>query len=163
VGDERVFEILQKGRTYEVTERVVAVEHKRGMTVVSFTRDEGEPVEYQYGASADGVFRLRAGEVVDDPPHRLLKLPAREGETWEWEPRAGLDMKHKYTTGKAEEVETPAGTFKATRVEVEVEDGGAVLRKTYWHAPEAGIVEIVIHDKKADCVEVLKSVTPAKK
>jgi hypothetical protein len=164
VGDERVLELSAKGKTYEVRERVMAVEHKDGRTVVSVAREEGgRPVEYQYAVSPDGVCRLRAGEVVDDPPHRLLKLPAREGEAWEWEPRSGPAMKYKYTTGKVEEVETPAGMFKAVRVEVEVEDGGAVLRKTYWHAPEVGMIKVVVHDKKADWVQVLKSFTPGRK
>ena len=70
-------------------------------------------------------------------------------------------MKYKHTTGKVEEVEVPAGKFKAVRVEVEVEDGEAVLRKTYWHACQVGIVKIVVHDKKADWVQVLKSFSPA--
>ena len=72
--------------------------------------------------------------------------------------------KFKYTTGKEEEVEVPAGKFKAIRVEMENVINGAVFRTTYWHAPGAGMVKIVSHDhKRGDRVQVLKSFTPGKK
>src|SRR5689334_7638962 len=103
VGDNRVFETTSpKGKTAEVPEWVAAVEPTGAMTVVSFTREEGGPVLYKYGASAGGVFRVSAGDHVYDPPYQLLKLPAKEGETWEAESPAGPGAppyKFKYTTG----------------------------------------------------------------
>jgi hypothetical protein len=167
VGEKRVLETTRNGATSEVTEWVTAVGTKGGMTVVSFAREEGGPTMYQYGASADGVFRVSSGKLVYDPPHRLLKLPAKEGETWEVEARATAanpSRKVKYTTGKEEEVEVPAGKFKAVRVEIEDTINGAVLRATYWYASGAGMVKIVAHDdRRGDRVQVLKSVTPGKK
>jgi hypothetical protein len=164
VGDTRVLESTWNGKSTETTEWVTAIETKGGMTVVSFTRKEGGPTMYQYGASADGMFRVSSGELVYDPPYRLLKLPPKEGETWEVESPAtpgNPSQKFKYTTGKEEEVEVPAGKFKSVRVEMENVINGVVLRTTYWHAPGAGMVKIVSHDdKRGDRVQVLKSVTP---
>jgi hypothetical protein len=106
------------------------------------------------------VFKVSVGGSVYDPPKRLLKLPVREGETWEWADAAGRGRpspKCKYTTVREEEVETPAGKFRAVRVEMDSETGGAVLRTTYWHTPGAGLVKIVSRDRKGDWVRVLKS------
>jgi hypothetical protein len=166
VGDMRLLESSQNGRTSEISEWVTAVETKGGMTVVSFSRQAGGPTLYQYGASADGMFRVSSAGVVYDPPYRLLKLPPKEGETWEAESPATPGQparKFKYTTGKEEEVEVPAGKFKAVRVEMENEINGAVLRTTYWHAPGAGMVKIVTHENRGDRVQVLKSFTPGKR
>jgi hypothetical protein len=166
VGDKRVLESSQNGKASEITEWVTAVETKGGMTVVSFSREEGGPPLYQYGASADGMFRVSSAGLVYDPPYRLLKLPPKEGETWEAESLAtpGIPArKFKYTTGKEEEVEVPAGKFKAIRVEMENEINGAVLQTTYWHAPRAGMVKIVSYEKRGDRVQVLKSFTPGKR
>ena len=166
VGDKRVLESTWNGKSDESTEWITAVETKGGMTVVSFTREEGGPTMYQYGASSDGMFRVSSGDVVYDPPYRLLKLPPKEGETWEAvRPATGGEPAQifKYTTGKEEEVETPAGKFKAVRVEMETVLNKAIMRTTYWHAPVAGMVKIVTHDKRGDRVQVLKSFTPGGK
>lgn len=164
VGEKRVLESTRNGAASEVTEWVTAVETKGGMTIVSFAREEGGPTAFQYGASADGMFRVSSGELVYDPPYQLLKLPAKEGETWEVVPQAPpgeTALTFKYTTGKEEEVDVPAGKFKAIRVEMENVINGVVLRTTYWHAPGAGMVKIVSHDdNREDRVQVLKSFTP---
>jgi hypothetical protein len=157
VGDKRVLELSQNGKASEITEWVTAVETKGEMTVVSFTREEGGPPLYQYGASADGVFGVSYEGEVYDRPLRVLKLPPKEGETWEVEPPATPGrpaQKFKYTTGKEEEVEVPAGKFKAVRVDVE--------GTTHWHAPGVGMVKSVTPDKRGDRVQVLKSFTPGK-
>jgi hypothetical protein len=168
VGEKRVLESTWKGRSTETTVWVTAVETKGGMTVVSLAREEGGPTMVQYGASADGVFLVSMGKLVQDPPHRLLKLPPKEGETWESEFTAppGIQApKFKFTTGKEEEVEVPAGKFKAVRVEEERTSPVRVNRTTYWHAPGVGIVKIVNYDVGAegDSIDMLKSVTPGAK
>jgi DUF3108-like len=158
--------LSQNGKVSETAEWVTAVETKGGMTVVSFAREEGGPPLYQYGASADGVFGVSSEGEVYDRPFQVLKLPPREGEAWEVEPPATPGQparKFKYTTGKEEEVEVPAGKFKAVRVEVESMINGAVHRTTHWHAPGVGMVKSVTPDKRGDRVQVLKAFTPGKK
>jgi hypothetical protein len=167
VGDKRIMEQTWNGMTNESTEYVTAVETKDGMTLVSFAREEGGPTIFQYGASADGVFAVAAGTVVYDTPHRLLKLPAEVGETWEVVPSAPpgkTALTFKYTTGKEEEVEVPAGKFKAVPVEMSYMVNGSVLRTTCWHAPGIGVVQSVLHvGGGGDRVQVLKAFIPATK
>jgi hypothetical protein len=166
VGDKRVFETSSRGKTGEVSEWVTAVEKKDGLTVVSFSGEEGGPTLYQYGASKDGAFRVSAGNNVYTPPYRLLKLPMKEGETWEELAPAlagTANPKMKYTTGKEEEVEVPAGKFRAIRVESESVINGAVIRTTQWHVVGLGIVKVLTKDNGGERLQVLKSFTPGKK
>jgi hypothetical protein len=166
VGDKRVFETRMHGKTNEVVEWVTAVENKGGMVIVSFSCVENGPTLYQYRASSDGVFRVSAGEKVYKPLHRVLKLPAKEGETWEEtspDQEDTANPKMKYTTGKGEEVEVPAGKFRAVRVEVESNINSAVIRTTYWHVVGLGAVKILTRYKDGDRVQVLKAFTPGKK
>jgi hypothetical protein len=166
VGDTRVFEVTDRGKTREVVERVTTVDQKGGLIVVGFSREGGDPASSRYAVSADGVFKVSVDELTYDPPHPILKLPLKGGETWEWTEKDRLErpiFKYKCTTGNEEEVKTPAGPFRAVRVEKECESNGAVLRTTYWHARGAGLVKTVCNDKKEDWVQSLKSFTPAAK
>jgi hypothetical protein len=168
VGDKKVFERSWDGKSSEFTEWVTAVETKGGMTVVSFAREEGGPTYSRYGASANGVSLVASGADVIDPPWRVMKLPAKEGETWDVErpdPFAVRPLKFKYTTGKEEDVEVPAGRFRAVRVDVDFVVSGSVRRATYWYAPGIGTVKTVSRDEKGNDhqQEVLKSFTPAAK
>ena len=56
-----------------------------------------------------------------------------------------------------DEVEIPAGKFKAVRVELA--DPGAEARTTLWFAPAVGVVKIA---SGANQVPVLKAFTPGK-
>ncbi len=166
VGDKRVYEVGSRGRTGEVSEWVSAVKRKGAMTVVSFSREEGGPTLYCYGASADGVFRVSSGDMAYDPPYRLAKFPVKPGETWEeFAPalKGTANPKMKYTTEKEEEIEVPAGKFRAIRVESESTINGSVIRTTQWHAAGVGIVKILTKDNRSERIQVLKSFTPAKK
>jgi hypothetical protein len=98
---------------------------------------------------------------------RVLKLPAKEGETWEFasKDKGDLTLTDRYTTGKEEEIEVPAGKFKAIRVDMEtVSNGRTAVRMTYWHAPGVGVVKEVRHiDRQPDMVWVLKAFTRGEK
>jgi hypothetical protein len=164
VGDQRVLQVDSKGG--EVIEWVKRVEKKGEMTVVYFGREQDGPALYAYGASPDGVFRISNGSFIYDPPYRLLKLPAKEGEKWESvSPAMGGAPKYvfKFTSGTEEEVEIPAGKFKAIRVEAEEETNGLVTRTTYWFAVGLGAIKIRTRYKDVERVQVMKSFTPAKK
>ena len=164
VGDQRVLQVDSKGG--QVIEWVKRVEKKGEMTVVYFGREQDGPALYAYGASPDGVFRISNGSFIYDPPYRLLKLPAKEGEKWESvSPAMGGAPKYvfKFTSGTEEEVEIPAGKFKAIRVEAEEETNGLVTRTTYWFAVGLGAIKIRTRYKDVERVQVMKSFTPGKK
>jgi hypothetical protein len=168
VGTRRVIEMTMGGRSTETTEVVTAVEEKDGMTVVSVGRELDKRVVpfFQYGVSDKGLFRVTLYE--GDRPRKsaacLLRLPATPGDTWEEESPARAISKTKYTTGKEEELEVPAGKFRAVRVEVVTKlTADRTLHQTFWYAPGVGSVEIVTNDGGIDRVTVLKSFTPGKK
>jgi hypothetical protein len=164
VGDELVFEKTVDGTREELPRWVTAVEARDGVVIVSFGYEKSGASQYQYEASTDGVFRVPRADGAVRPFHRLLKLPHREGDTWEEEPRSDDDdPTTKYTTGKAEVVEVPAGKFTAVRVEAVTRANGGTARITYWWAAGVGMVKKVVRGPGVDEVRVLKLFTPAKK
>lgn len=166
VGDKRVLGVGSKGKNADVTEWVRRVEKKGDMVVVHFGREEDGPALYAYGASPEGVFRISNGSFVYDPPYRLLKLPVKDGEKWESvSPAMGSAPKYvfKFTSGTEEEVEVPAGKFKAIRVEAEEETNGLVTRTTYWFAIGLGAIKIRTQYKDVERVQALKSFTSGKR
>lgn len=168
VGTKRVIEMTMRGKSTETIEVVTAVEEKDGMTVVSVGRELGDRVVpfFEYGVSDKGLFRVTLYENgrPRKSPACLVHLPATPGETWEEEPPVRAIAKTKYTMGKEEEVEVPAGKFKALRVEVITKPAAdRTLHQTFWYAAGVGSVKIVTNDGGVDRVTVLKSFTPGKK
>src|SRR5262249_18740166 len=100
------------------------------------------------------------------PPGCLLRLPATPGDTWDEElPVRTKDgpLKMKYTTGKEEDVEVPAGKFRAVRVEAVSQVASSPTQITYWFAAGVGSVKIVYKDtgpKGGERVTVRKSFEP---
>jgi hypothetical protein len=166
VGDKLEYEETVSGVRKEDERWVTAVDKHRGLVIVSFSFSpkKDESSDYRMGASADGVFRLpRQGE-IPERPHRLLRLPAKEGDAWAEESRTDDDdPTTQYTTGKVEVVEVPAGKFTALRVEAVLKADGGMVRITYWWAAGVGMVKKVARGPGVDEVRVLKSFTPAAK
>ena len=119
---------------------VTKVEQKDGKYTVtvetSFAELPGrKPISRVYEVSKDGLFE----KTKDGKTHALLKLPYQEGTTWTSENVKPGD-KLTYTVGKQEEVEVPAGKYKAIGVEVVLEDG-ETKKYTYWYAAGIGLIK----------------------
>src|SRR5688572_4730755 len=122
----------------EFTEVVTSVERKDGgAVVVAISRDTKGRITplYTYEVSAKGLFRVATGKTPLDPPRCLLKLPAKDGDTWDHEPKPKMGWKGKYVFKGEEEVEVPAGKYKALKVEAELQATTGPNRTTYWYAP----------------------------
>jgi hypothetical protein len=137
VGAKRV--LVGPGRTETMT--VTKVEEKDGKYTVtgetSFVELPGRKNSYVYEVSKDGLFRKTKGGKTET----LLKLPYKEGTTWTSEDVKPGD-KLTYTVGKQEEVEVPAGKYKAIGVEVVLEESGGETKKfIYWYAPGIGLIK----------------------
>jgi hypothetical protein len=167
VGDKFEHETFADGRSEVLTRWVTAVEQKGGVTTVSYGAEKGGPVLHRCSVSPAGVFTVSIGGEVYDPPLLELKLPARAGDSWEVAPPAkegAAPRKYKYSTGAEEEVETPAGKFKARRVEREDIHGDVAFPLSLWYAPGMGVVKAVLHLESGDrTLAQLKSYTPATK
>jgi hypothetical protein len=127
--------------TGEVTCVVTAVDPlDRGVLVTTETRepDGTEVARAKVKVTARGLFLADRDGRDHDPPRCLLKLPPKAGDRWDvvlgGDGRAGLLATS--TAGGVEEVEVPAGKFRAARVESECEG----VRFVSWYAPKVGLV-----------------------
>ena len=131
------------------------------VTVANVNRDGGRDPGFTVEVSDKGVCVVANPRGKVDPPQWLVKLPAKAGDKWEV-PIAGRGGKPEAmvrTVAGEEEVVTPAGTFKAVRVEVEYPPGTAWT--TEWWAPGRGEVKQL--SAGAAVALVLKGVVPPKK
>src|SRR5262245_61995577 len=130
VGATAVYQTTAGKLSMETTDKVTGVEKTRdGFRVtVERTSKSGPPKKSGFPAateetdvSAQGVTLVRRAGREVDPPMLLLKLPAKAGDQWEWEAKKadGLPKKVTFKLAGEEEVEVPAGKFKAIRVEQE--------------------------------------------
>jgi hypothetical protein len=89
-----------------------------------------------------GVYRLQLYERKLNTPLPLLWLPHRPNEKWiifNAEPRS-MDASGTALGREAEEVDVPAGKFRAIPVEAKYRFGNDKRTDTLWFAPEVGIV-----------------------
>jgi hypothetical protein len=177
VGDKWVTADIAVGvPPYERTSEVTEVEAKEGALFVTITISvKGHQVARRdvVKVSDAGMFLVESGTAHYDPPIRRLPLPLKVGDTWEWE-KPGV-AKWKYKAIKEEEVEVPAGKFKALRVEGEgtiQEPAIKAVRPakvTEWVSPGYPTIKTItkVGDGSETCdgetTTVLKSFTPSKK
>ena len=158
---------------FEYSGRVVAVsEGKDGVEVTTEFAGGAESVK---GVTTDpattvrltdkGIFLLTHGRTTYDPPLMVLPSPFKPGMCWQTPKEASaIDVPVKWTAAKEEEVEVPAGKFKAVRVEGVAERDGVTVRRTEWHAPGVGTVKVVTTGSNGtEIVLELKSFTHGKK
>jgi hypothetical protein len=157
----------------ESVQEVTAVEAKGGETIVTVSEHTPKRARAaeKVAVSAAGVYRVElSGSPIDR--YCLLKLPAKEGDKWEFDvPRQPGDGQRggirgergTVTVGPTEEVEVPAGKFKAVRLEIELTaiNGEVVpaVRYTRWMAPEVGLVKMT---RGTEWTRVLKSFVPGR-
>jgi hypothetical protein len=89
-----------------------------------------------------GVFRNRINGIEITPPVCLLKFPVKDGESWDADVKIGEEkVTFKAKAGKEEEVEVPAGKYKAVTSELQVKAGGVDVKTRYWFAKDVGVVK----------------------
>jgi len=148
------------------TFRVTKVERTRDGVRVNIERGSiGKPAVLDLmDVSANSLTLVQYGNQSVDPPRPLLRLAAKAGDTWDWEaaPVEGFQSrKYKFKVIGDEEVEVPAGKFKAILVEHETEVNGKNAKFEEWYAPKVGLVKKVYHHLGATKqVMELKSFTP---
>lgn len=167
VGTKWVYDVNGRDLTWEVT----AAETKAGETLVTVTQKiaDGEREQIlKASVSAKGVYQLQMGPFQVDPVcelrfpvkagnSRAVDIPSQEG---------GLrGSTGTVTVGDAEDVDVPAGKFRAVRVDVTVTtvDGKPLAkprRVTRWYAPGVGLVKLT---GETGVSRVLKAFTPGKK
>jgi hypothetical protein len=165
-GDTWVYELRTPTATAEMTEAITRVDEKDGELVVSISRTyQSETVPVSRVAVSDkGVRRLSAGGRDLREPYWIVKLPVKAGDSWSVDQSPPPGVRTTYTVHGEEEVEVPAGKFKAIRVDsVTGGSDGKGFKGSFWYAPALGLVRSVTPVADGDRVQSLKTFSPAKK
>ncbi|MBA4066154.1 MAG: hypothetical protein C0501_21040 [Isosphaera sp.] len=134
----------------ELRRGVTAVKDGDGGKVVTTADDTFGNADWL--VSEKGLWMTGMAGRACDPPTLMLKLPHAAGATWQAAGCGG--QKGAFAAHGPDEVEVPAGKFRAVRVEIEWNPNTKV---TFWFAPGVGVV------KNAGTIRMgLKSFTPGK-
>jgi hypothetical protein len=168
VGDTWVYEIRTPAAKVDMIEAVSAADEKDGVVVVAVTRTyQGETaVSQQLAVSEQGLQLLAVGGSNLSHAQWVVKVPVKAGDTWTVDldaPPGRQPLKLTYTVRGEEEVEVPAGKFKAVRVDTTLNDPVVPMPISRWYAPGIGLVKSVSKIGKDDRVQILKSFTTGKK
>ena len=182
VGDTLVFEETRPtadGTTTRLITRTVLSVDRKGDSALVSIKEEKPPLEtgivrraeglvtenYVYQQTKAGVYLIMRDLEILDPPCCVGRLPLTAGDTWEVNNPAVFRAAIRYTTGTEEEVEVPAGNFKAVRIETKsVLRDATTIRGTDWVVAGMGVVKSRVRlPDGMEAVQVLKSYTPGKK
>jgi len=84
---------------------------------------------------------MRGELQVLNPPRPQLKLPPRAGQTWSWSPTdSAFDLKIVEKWIGEESIKTPAGTYKAWKMQTVTTGEDFSLTSFTWYAPGIGVV-----------------------
>ena len=91
------------------------------------------------------IHRILRGrtEMEVESPFFKLKRDLKKDDEWEGEAKASENpAKHHYLVGPEEDIEVPAGKFKAVKVSVKIESGTRhVAEGCEWYAKNVGLVK----------------------
>jgi hypothetical protein len=124
---------------YQVT-KIEDVNGKPQAVVEQLINGEVRATEY-VGVDTGGVYKYRYNGVELSPPVCLLRFPIKSGSTWETETKTGTQqITIKAEAGGEEEVQVPAGKYKAVSVKIKTKVKTSEVNTTYWFAPDVGII-----------------------
>jgi hypothetical protein len=145
-GTKRHYRVNANGQPGQLTTHVVKIEKSDGQELARMeTVAPGSAMLTEHlSSSPKGVFRHRSNGVEAAPPVCVLKYPVKKGESWETDYKAGSQtIKMTSRVTGEEEVEVPAGKYKAITVEAVADVAGMKTTTTYWFAADVGIVKQV--------------------
>lgn len=165
-GTKLVYELKTNASTSEFTETVTKVEIKNGVYRVSISREfiKGEPTISVVEVCGGGIPQEES-EHLKWIPGSWRRMPLRPDTSKEFalpSLTTGKLIKLKHKIGTLEEIEVPAGKFKAISVEIGVKSADLATSITHWYAPGIGIVKSVTKTNDFEQIQVLKSFTEGK-
>lgn len=108
--------------------------------------------------SPQGIFRHDFNGMKVSPPVCLLKYPVKNGASWESEHKFGDQTVKMACRVGTEEVEVPAGKYKAVTVQVDAELVGMKVTTKYWFAAGVGIAKQIVEVAGQKVTMVLEKV-----
>lgn len=134
-----------------------------------------KPVETNYYRitkdSLENNIKILGGgdrKITYDPPQTILKFPLEKGKSWKWEGTVNKVFKGSviYTVDGMEEVDVPAGKFKAVKITAKAEFSGPDGKTqksgaSQWFVKGIGPVKteavILMNDKEEKIVSEMKA------
>ncbi len=111
----------------------------------------------------DGVYRYTSDDNKYDPPLCFLKLPVKDGETWQVDSAVAGAGKVAGTFKAAEVAELKVGDTKYEKVvkvtAADLDAGGSKIKVTYYFAKDFGLVKQTVW---VDGQEVVTELEPGK-
>jgi hypothetical protein len=156
LGTKQVEELTTKSVKMDQTAEVTKVEEKDGVYTVTLAqpgKGEGSAVVCEVTGTTITIL------VGGTERMKVFDLGVKAGDSWTSEIEVGGRKRTTtHTVGKEEEVEVPAGKFKAIPV-TQQEQGRRRGKVTQWYAPGVGVVK---SESDSGATRVLKEFTPAK-
>jgi hypothetical protein len=148
VGDSWTYR--QEESDAEYTVKVLSAEKQADKSVRYLLEKQAGAQFQSWYSKINGWVLMHAEAYVEqqqkstyEPARQFLKNPLVAGEKWTWTGKTvtNADVTEFNEVVGAETVKVPAGTFRAMKVVSKVDDGGAVVTKTYWYAAGVGLVK----------------------
>lgn len=122
---------------HESTVTVEGTEKKGDQELTVLRREAGDKsVKEFYAVTEKGVYFVPQG--LDDNPVPRLKFGTKKGDTWTWKHE---QQEGTYENQGEEEIEVPAGKFKAIKIHVTAKAGENEYEVTRWYASGVGVVK----------------------
>jgi len=156
VGNQWDYEAEYFGKTRKRTHKVLGTYNIDGVECyIMETKEDGVPIQQNYYHVDDkGVvnyIRLLSRinkKVKFDPPQMILSFPLQVNKNWVWNGQFNRGNKgtFKFNVAALEDVEVPAGSFKALKVVMKgsldtIHAGKAETEMTQWYARDVGLIK----------------------
>jgi hypothetical protein len=112
--------------------------------------------------TSKGVFRYFNNGQRINPAVCLLKYPAKSGDKWGGKISVGEEQGKYSCDAEEENVEVPAGKFKAMKVNMSMETGEQSVIIAYWFVKDVGFVKQTIEAGNLNITIELEKFEPAK-
>jgi hypothetical protein len=143
VGNKWEYKVEAGGSSAQAVSRIAKIEMIDGVSLARLEATvNGNPVANEHLRSDDkGVFRYRNNGKEINPPVCLLRYPVKSGDRWDGEIIVEKEKGKYLCESREENVEVPAGKFKAMKVTVTLEAKGQKVTTAYWFVKDIGFVK----------------------
>ena len=180
MGDNWAYTIIYPdGETFSLTESVIGLTELNGTKTYLFLRDDTQHISTEYlWVTTDWrelqTFQPHIGNlganstVTYTPPIQLLRIPLKTGDKWRVSTRVttttelqksriqtGVQLVEEREVRRIEEVSTPAGTFRAFRLDASVNHSlseiiwfdtslGQVVKAEYYNLEQEAVTQTLV-------------------
>ncbi len=134
----------------QITTKVTGFESIGGVRCAAIDSTVAGQTSREYmAADAQGVksymSQMQGQQIPYDPPVIRVKLPYRQGETWQATvSQMGMSMNTTFESAGREQIQTPAGSFDCIKVRSSMDVGGQSMTATIWYADGVGPVHQIM-------------------